>query len=109
MAQHAADAAATSSPEPSADLVSSIVADSNMDHSQSQEDNSPPTTKDSDANAKRNAKDPSRPRRKKARRACHACQRAHLTCGMSHFLLLDYLSPSLSSQLTFEYRRRKTL
>jgi hypothetical protein len=30
-----------------------------------------------------NAKDPSRPRRKKARRACYACQRAHLTCGMS--------------------------
>ena len=29
-----------------------------------------------------NAKDPSRPRRKKARRACYACQRAHLTCGM---------------------------
>ena len=28
------------------------------------------------------AKDPSRPRRKKARRACYACQRAHLTCGM---------------------------
>ena len=27
-------------------------------------------------------KDPSRPRRKKARRACFACQRAHLTCGM---------------------------
>ncbi|KAI2787380.1 Transcription activator of gluconeogenesis [Penicillium oxalicum] len=27
------------------------------------------------------AKDPSRPRRKKARRACFACQRAHLTCG----------------------------
>jgi hypothetical protein len=26
-------------------------------------------------------KDPQRPRRKKARRACHACQRAHLTCG----------------------------
>lgn len=31
-------------------------------------------------------KDPSRPRRKKARRACFACQRAHLTCGK---LLLD--------------------
>ena len=30
-----------------------------------------------------NAKDPLRPRRKKARRACFACQRAHLTCGMS--------------------------
>ncbi|KAK5140824.1 hypothetical protein LTR04_002836, partial [Oleoguttula sp. CCFEE 6159] len=29
-----------------------------------------------------NAKDPLRPRRKKARRACLACQRAHLTCGM---------------------------
>ncbi|MCJ1395276.1 Transcriptional regulator of nonfermentable carbon utilization [Xylographa bjoerkii] len=28
-----------------------------------------------------NAKDPLRPRRKKARRACFACQRAHLTCG----------------------------
>ena len=30
-----------------------------------------------------NAKDPLRPRRKKARRACFACQRAHLTCRMS--------------------------
>lgn len=28
-----------------------------------------------------NIKDQSRPRRKKARRACFACQRAHLTCG----------------------------
>ncbi|KAF2735895.1 hypothetical protein EJ04DRAFT_183139 [Polyplosphaeria fusca] len=28
-----------------------------------------------------NSKDPLRPRRKKARRACWACQRAHLTCG----------------------------
>lgn len=32
---------------------------------------------------KSNAKDPLRPRRKKARRACFACQRAHLTCGES--------------------------
>jgi hypothetical protein len=31
-------------------------------------------------------KDPLRPRRKKARRACFACQRAHLTCGMSQLL-----------------------
>ena len=30
-----------------------------------------------------NAKDALRPRRKKARRACYACQRAHLTCGTS--------------------------
>jgi hypothetical protein len=28
-----------------------------------------------------NSKDALRPRRKKARRACYACQRAHLTCG----------------------------
>jgi len=28
------------------------------------------------------AKDASRPKRKKARRACAACQRAHLTCGL---------------------------
>jgi hypothetical protein len=28
-----------------------------------------------------NTKDALRPRRKKARRACYACQRAHLTCG----------------------------
>jgi len=27
-------------------------------------------------------KDPLRPKRKKAKRACSACQRAHLTCGM---------------------------
>src|SRR6202042_1037784 len=33
-------------------------------------------------------KDPLRPRRKKARRACFACQRAHLTCGMFTFLLI---------------------
>lgn len=36
-------------------------------------------------------KDPLRPRRKKARRACFACQRAHLTCGMfrySHYIFL---------------------
>lgn len=31
---------------------------------------------------KANAKDANRPKRKKARRACYACQRAHLTCGM---------------------------
>jgi hypothetical protein len=35
-------------------------------------------------------KDPMRPRRKKARRACFACQRAHLTCGMSP---ISFISP----------------
>ena len=34
-------------------------------------------------------KDPLRPRRKKARRACFACQRAHLTCGMFVFLRMN--------------------
>lgn len=37
-----------------------------------------------------NAKDPNRPRRKKARRACYACQRAHLTCGMYHLFSLHH-------------------
>ena len=39
-----------------------------------------------------NAKDPLRPRRKKARRACYACQRAHLTCGMSGCCDLSFFS-----------------
>ncbi|KAJ6189098.1 hypothetical protein N7519_004006 [Penicillium mononematosum] len=47
-----------------------------------QMDVKPKTNGDSKADRKAaNAKDPSRPRRKKARRACFACQRAHLTCG----------------------------
>lgn len=36
-------------------------------------------------------KDPLRPRRKKARRACFACQRAHLTCGMLDLFFLSVL------------------
>lgn len=39
-------------------------------------------TQTKNGSAKPNPKDPNRPRRKKARRACFACQRAHLTCGM---------------------------
>jgi hypothetical protein len=42
-------------------------------------------------NGASNAKDPNRPRRKKARRACFACQRAHLTCG--EFDLTCHLLP----------------
>lgn len=40
-------------------------------------------------------KDPLRPRRKKARRACFACQRAHLTCGkhVCSLLLRDLVHP----------------
>lgn len=37
---------------------------------------------DGEVKKKYDPKDPLRPRRKKARRACFACQRAHLTCGM---------------------------
>ena len=44
-----------------------------------------------------NPKDLSRPRRKKARRACFACQRAHLTCGM---LLVD-LIPAIAVVTNF--------
>ena len=40
------------------------------------------TGPDGEAKKKYDPKDPMRPRRKKARRACFACQRAHLTCGM---------------------------
>ena len=40
------------------------------------------------AKPKYDPKDPLRPRRKKARRACFACQRAHLTCGMSVLLCI---------------------
>ncbi|UNI22582.1 Transcriptional regulator of nonfermentable carbon utilization [Purpureocillium takamizusanense] len=36
---------------------------------------------DGEVKKKYDPKDPLRPRRKKARRACYACQRAHLTCG----------------------------
>jgi hypothetical protein len=40
-----------------------------------------------EAKKKYDPKDPLRPRRKKARRACYACQRAHLTCGMRLFVV----------------------
>jgi hypothetical protein len=48
-------------------------------------------------NGKPNAKDPLRPRRKKARRACFACQRAHLTCGEFN-LVPTMLFPTMSFQ-----------
>lgn len=37
-------------------------------------------------------KDPNRVKRKKARRACENCQRAHLTCSKSVFLNVDFSS-----------------
>ncbi|KAI9724204.1 MAG: Transcriptional regulator of nonfermentable carbon utilization [Chrysothrix sp. TS-e1954] len=43
------------------------------------------------------SKDPSRPKRKKARRACSPCQRAHLTCTSSNPLV----APVTTHQATF--------
>lgn len=45
---------------------------------------------------KSSSKDPSRPRRKKARRACFACQRAHLTCGTLFFFFFLFTPSSHS-------------
>ncbi|SMR50533.1 unnamed protein product [Zymoseptoria tritici ST99CH_1A5] len=78
MAPDAEDA--SPSPEPGADHDSSMMADEKTEHSS--EEKSPTQTGSSTTqSAKSNAKDPSRSKRKKARRACFACQRAHLTCG----------------------------
>lgn len=53
----------------------------NSDHMESIKDKINGDGKAENSRKASNAKDPSRPRRKKARRACFACQRAHLTCG----------------------------
>lgn len=50
-----------------------------------------------------NSKDPSRPRRKKARRACFACQRAHLTCGKFGYPTL--FASKMSSILSLAFIR----
>ena len=62
--------------------------DENDTHGRNEDDrmaeqNGPSEGVDSNGDAKKkyDPKDPLRPRRKKARRACFACQRAHLTCG----------------------------
>lgn len=50
--------------------------------------NGPTATATSATKPKFDPKDPLRPRRKKARRACFACQRAHLTCGTSDQIMI---------------------
>lgn len=58
------------------------------------------------AKPKLDLKDPLRPRRKKARRACFACQRAHLTCGMFAFLgsrIYKYLGTTVHRSFVKEY------
>lgn len=64
-----------------------------------------------EAKKKYDPKDPLRPRRKKARRACLACQRAHLTCGklMSRLypLCLPLVFPRLASDSSFPGPRQR--
>jgi hypothetical protein len=77
--------------EPNEAEVSAVMSESeneyddNEAHEDKMADNSTNnnTTADGEVKKKYDPKDPMRPRRKKARRACFACQRAHLTCGMS--------------------------
>lgn len=67
---------ASPSPEFSGDYDEDMAAEQVQKDHKGDEDK-----KDANGQTKSNAKDPLRPRRKKARRACFACQRAHLTCG----------------------------
>ncbi|KAF2764238.1 hypothetical protein EJ03DRAFT_346357 [Teratosphaeria nubilosa] len=57
------------------------MADEKTERASTEEKSLAQITNGTSQTAKSNAKDPNRPRRKKARRACFACQRAHLTCG----------------------------
>jgi hypothetical protein len=62
------------------DLDFEAMAESALkDHARRTESNASSDTPNGQAMS--SSKDPQRPRRKKARRACFACQRAHLTCG----------------------------
>lgn len=69
------------SPEPGTDLESGIMAEEKIERPSSEEKSPSQGASGNSQPSKSSAKDPSRPRRKKARRACFACQRAHLTCG----------------------------
>lgn len=66
---------ASPSPEYRSDLDDDMAAEQKTD------DGSPSQKSANGQKSASNSKDPLRPRRKKARRACFACQRAHLTCG----------------------------
>lgn len=71
-----------SSPEPGAEQDDAgTMADEDNKAAADEKSPTHKTNASSQPASKSNAKDPSRPRRKKARRACFACQRAHLTCG----------------------------
>lgn len=70
----------SSSPEPGTE-ESGIMAEGKVERASSEEKSPSQGSNENKSTSKSNSKDPSRPRRKKARRACFACQRAHLTCG----------------------------
>jgi hypothetical protein len=69
---------ASPSPEYRSDPDEDMAAEQT---SETHDGNASPQQKTANGKSTSNAKDPLRPRRKKARRACFACQRAHLTCG----------------------------
>jgi hypothetical protein len=66
------------SPDPDGDIQD--TADGTM--ADSEQSKAGANASGNDAPNGQTKKDFQKPRRKKARRACHACQRAHLTCGM---------------------------
>ena len=72
---------ASLSPEPGNELESGTMAEDKVERASTDEKSPARSSNGNGQSTKSNAKDPSRPRRKKARRACFACQRAHLTCG----------------------------
>lgn len=67
------------SPDETVDVDMASIGEQSSDPGEKA--NTPPPSTANGQAKKPNAKDPLRPRRKKARRACYACQRAHLTCG----------------------------
>ncbi|KAF1998483.1 hypothetical protein P154DRAFT_439054 [Amniculicola lignicola CBS 123094] len=70
---------ASPSPEYSGDQDGSdMAAEQKLD---SVDGEASPEQANGNSHAASHAKDPTRPRRKKAKRACFACQRAHLTCS----------------------------
>jgi hypothetical protein len=91
---------ASPSPDYSGDQDGSDMAELK---SESQADDQEPTQKTANGSKPAsNAKDPLRPRRKKARRACYACQRAHLTCSefKSRLCCCIYIHFSLTTSST---------
>ena len=87
------------------DALSRSQSESSDDSDSQDSDDMRPSTADSKGNmparkanddkVKKPAnKDPNRIKRKKARRACENCQRAHLTCS-EYLLLTDHRGPAL--------------